>query len=104
MNHKGKRIRTLEQLAAAAKNRQSIITKHYRWKTGEVYYHRQPAAWVINTNGSMILYQLQRGMFLYIPKKPQDHSKPPRGGRKPKPAPPKPILNLPYYPNLQPSH
>lgn len=98
MNHQGKQIKTLEELGEVARRRQSVLVPCGRG------YLRQPAAWVINTNGSVILYQLQRGMFLYIPKKPQDPNKPPRDGRKPKPLKPTPILNLPYYPNLQPSH
>lgn len=98
-NHprQGRRIRTLEELDAARKARRSVLVR-------EGYgMHRYPAAYVMNRSASCVLGFITSGMFLYKPIKPIDPNKEPRKWM-PKPAsfyePVKPILNLPYYPDL----
>lgn len=92
---KGKRIRTLEQLAKAAAERRSVV--------GVPWRYRVPAAVLLNMQARYVFELLEKGIFINIPKKRIDLSKPPRKWI-PKPAsfyePAKPILNLPYYPEL----
>lgn len=97
MKRQGKRIRTLEDLAAARDVRRSVLVK-------EGYHQaRYPAAYVMNRSASCVLGMIRSGMFLYNPKRPIDPNKAPKPW-KPKPAsfyaPVQPILNLPYYPEL----
>jgi hypothetical protein len=90
---KGRRIKTLHQLAAAASARRSVLVIEGGWQ------RRYPAAVVMNRQAACVLRMLDEGIFLNIPKKPIDLSKPPRKWIPYRPPEqPKPILNLPYYP------
>jgi hypothetical protein len=89
----GRRIRTLEELDAARIARRSVLVKE-GW-----HLHRYPAAYVMCRSAGCVLGMLRSGMFLYKPKKPIDPNAPPRKFKR-KPEQPKPILNLPYYPDL----
>lgn len=57
-----KRIRTLEQLAAAVEKRQSVLVPNYHWTK-----RHNPAAWMINLNGYTLLNMFRSGMFIYNP-------------------------------------
>ena len=98
MKRQGKRIRTLEDLAAARDARRSVLVRE-----GGYGQHRYPAAYIMCRSAGCVLGMIRSGMFLYNPKKPIDPNKPPKQW-KPKPAsfyaPVQPILNLPYYPYL----
>lgn len=88
---KGCRIKTVEQLAVAAAERRSVIVSCWRG--------RMPAVVVMNMQAAQVVKMLESGIYLNIPKKRIDLSKPPRKWIPYKPDPaPKPILNLPYYP------
>ncbi len=87
------RITSLGHLAQLAQERRSV------WVKEGPSEHRYPAAYVMNRSGSCIYRMFLAGMFLNIPKKPIDPNKPARKFKS-KPLPPKPVLNLPYYPNL----
>ncbi len=90
---KGRRIKTLHQLAQAASERRSVLVMDGCWK------RRYPAVVVMNRQAACVLRMLDAGIFLNIPKKPIDLTKPPRKWTPSRlPEPPKPILNLPYYP------
>lgn len=92
---KGRRIKTLAQLASLAEQRRSVIVN-------EGWTRRYPAAVVMNRQAACVHKMLLKGVWLNIPKKPIDLSKPPRKWvpkwLRPAPEQPKPILNLPYYP------
>lgn len=92
---KGRRIKTLHQLSKAATERRSVIVMNMSRK-------RLPAAVVMNWQATQVLKAIDGGMFLNIPKRRVDLSKPPRKWI-PRPkefyAPAPPILNLPYYPD-----
>lgn len=58
---RGKRIRTLSQLFAAALARKAVV-----WPP---MHNRMPAAWLINMPGTVLNRALTDGVWLYIPKK-----------------------------------
>ena len=89
---KGRRIRTLAQLAQAAQQRRSVIMD-------SMFQRRFPAAVVMNWQASEVLKRLNSGIYLNIPKRPVDLSKPPRKWIPRMPEPVKPTLLLPYNPN-----
>ena len=89
---KGRRIKTLRQLAQAAQERRSVI----------VFNRRHPAAVIMNWQAAEVHRVIEEGLFINIPKRRVDLSKPPRKWTppryRPNPEPSPPILNLPYYP------
>ena len=96
---RGRRIKTLAQLAAAAAERRSVLVWEGAW------LRRYPAAVVMNRQAACVHHMLDRGIFLNIPKRRIDTSKPPRKWippqfRPPSPPTPPPPLLLPYYPEI----
>ena len=65
-----KRIKNLEQLAKAAKERKAVYCPNVRWARG-----RTPAAFVLNYSGATLLPLLKAGLYIYEPmkKKDKDH-------------------------------
>lgn len=70
MKTKGRQIKTLQQLAAAATARQSCLIRH-RTRDGAEYFEQRPwpAAFLINRIGHDLLRIFEGGLFLYRPAK-----------------------------------
>jgi len=90
---KGKRIKTLHQLAQAATERRAVVLGSYLGQ-------RYPAATIMCRQARDVLRLIDHGIWIYEGKRRVDLSKPPRTWtpKRPTTASPLPILNLPYYP------
>jgi len=62
----GKRITTLEQLAAASAAKKAIVTR-----TQFFTNRHMPAAFILNMSGSVLHCMMRQGMFIYTPKQSQ---------------------------------
>ena len=89
---KGRRIKTLHQLAQAASERRAVVLPPFQ--------QRFPAATIMCRQARDVLRMIDGGMWIYEGKRRVDLSKPPKTWtpRRPVVGPEKPILNLPYYP------
>jgi hypothetical protein len=93
---KGRRIKTLHQLAEAATERRAVVL-------GPYLRQRFPAATIMCRQARDVLRMIDDGMWIYVGKRRVDLSKPPRtwcGPSRPTPQINHPVLNLPYYPEL----
>lgn len=92
---KGRRIKTLHQLAQAASDRRAVVLK-------PGFYRRFPAATIMCRQASDVLRMIDAGMWIYKGKRRVDLSKPPRKWTPTRHATGTPVitpvLNLPYYP------
>lgn len=57
---KGERIKTPEELVQAAKDKRAVIMCYGS-------QHRQPAAWVICMQFSLVMRLLETGIYYYVP-------------------------------------
>lgn len=55
-----KRIKTVEELEAAAKSKRSVIVP-----SSQCWYKPCPAAFVINLQGHILVQLFRKGMYLY---------------------------------------
>lgn len=58
---KGRRIKTLCELAALAKERRSVVST----LPGSTVHRPQPAAWVMNMQAVWVNDMIERGLYLY---------------------------------------